>query len=712
MPFQYKLARRIARLRTVSLVACATLSVACEPNDNTLGPPDSSAVSALDAASRRNDPSSGTGAGWSKTLSISPQTALLAPGASQGFTARTKKNRSTSDLVVTWSADGGTVTSTGLYVAPTAPGRYRVIAKASNAVTDTALVSVEAAPSGDSVAAIVLTPATASLVTGTSQAFTALALLRDSTTAPATVSYSASGGTITAAGVYTAGRTPGVYSVIGKSSTGQADTAAVSVTAPVLLQRISLTPTSATVLSGGTVRFAATGVMSDGSDTTVSVTFGASGGTITSTGLYTAGSTTGTYRVVATVAGGTLADTAAVAVTSSGSQTGVAAVPADSFVNSIGVATHFNYTDTPYVLAFSTVQQRIAELGIRHIRDGGWNSGFYSRVNALKQQNGVDLLAVCDVRDLSAAACRDNIKANLLGTAVAVEGPNEYDGTGTGWETRLTDYMSQLRPALKNDPATAGMPIVAGALLGYSTSVQLGSYIDFGNEHPLRFFSPDSRQNQTSTNIWGETLHRSQQNFGGKRMWASETGYPTCPYGDGVTERAQGKYVPRFYLAWFMAGVFRTYMYEFMDEHADPAYTDKTCEWHMGMVRSDGSPKPAFTAMKNLIGLLKDPGTGFTPGKLSFALAGDTTKVLTLLMQKRDGRFYLAIWQTASVYGQFTTEQDIVVPDRPLTLTLGAPAAGIRVYRPNQGATPIQTGSGASIALQVPDEPLVVEITP
>lgn len=48
------------------------------------------------------------------------------------------------------------------------------------------------------------------------------------------------------------------------------------------------------------------------------VTFTATGGTITSSGTYTAGSTPGIYRVIATVANGLLADTATVTVTSSG----------------------------------------------------------------------------------------------------------------------------------------------------------------------------------------------------------------------------------------------------------------------------------------------------------------------------------------------------------------------------------------------------------
>ena len=57
------------------------------------------------------------------------------------------------------------------------------------------------------------------------------------------------------------------------------------------------------------------GVWSDGGTTAPAVTYSATGGTITSGGLYTAGSTAGTFRVIATQQGGTLADTAAVTIT-------------------------------------------------------------------------------------------------------------------------------------------------------------------------------------------------------------------------------------------------------------------------------------------------------------------------------------------------------------------------------------------------------------
>jgi hypothetical protein len=78
------------------------------------------------------------------------------------------------------------------------------------------------------------------------------------------------------------------------------------------LSQVILSPDTAIVTAGTTRQFSASGRMSDGSTTAVSATFSATGGTISSSGLYTAGPTAGTYRVIATANG--LADTSTVTV--------------------------------------------------------------------------------------------------------------------------------------------------------------------------------------------------------------------------------------------------------------------------------------------------------------------------------------------------------------------------------------------------------------
>jgi hypothetical protein len=106
--------------------------------------------------------------------------------------------------------------------------------------------------------------------------------------------------------------------VIGAKGTF-ADTAAVTIPTPpppVVVQQIILTPASVTLVTGATQQFTATAQMSNGTQQPATVTWTATGGTVTPVGLYTAGTIAGTsYRVIATQQGGTLADTATITLT-------------------------------------------------------------------------------------------------------------------------------------------------------------------------------------------------------------------------------------------------------------------------------------------------------------------------------------------------------------------------------------------------------------
>jgi acid phosphatase len=81
---------------------------------------------------------------------------------------------------------------------------------------------------------------------------------------------------------------------------------------------VRVAPKSATLSSSQTQAFGASGRTAAGDSVAVSVTWSATGGTITSSGLYTAGQTAGVYRVIASATNDSLADTATVTVTTGG----------------------------------------------------------------------------------------------------------------------------------------------------------------------------------------------------------------------------------------------------------------------------------------------------------------------------------------------------------------------------------------------------------
>jgi len=657
------------------------------------------------------------GAGGNGPIVISPRLVTVEPDQQVRFAAYDSALAGSEQVTgIEWTATGGSISLDGTF-SSAQTGDFLVKGRRrGNPHTDTSTVIV--VPRQPTVTAVTATPTNGSVDVNGQLQFQAVGTLSDGSTVAIGVEWRATGGAIDAGGLYTAGGVAGNYRVIAKhTTTGLADTVPVSVSAAApTLKAVVVTPASVSLQTGASQQFSAAGLLSDGTTTPVSVTYTGTGGTVSAGGLYTAGSVTGTYRVIAKQAGGTLADTSVVTITAPAAPpatgTGVQAAPSDSFVNSIGVAMHITYSNTPYGTAWPTVKARLLELGVRHIRDGGWNSDYYAKVNDLAA-NGIKVLQVTDPRQVTAQQAYQLTKANLLNAVEAVEGPNEYDASGdANWTTTLTNYLRDRYNYFRSDPATAGISLVGTAFIGWTATTQIGdvsAWVDRSNEHPLRYFPPDTPTNQTNQNIEKETYYRGTP-YGHKPMWASETGYPTCATGDGISELAQAKYMPRTYLRWWQAGVERTYVYEFLDEHAT---VDPSCETRYGILRNDLSPKPAFTAIKNLIAVLADPGAGFAAGRLAFTLTGDLTNVRTGLFQKRNGTFYLVLVQAVSVYNVYGTKADITNAPRNLTLTFPAAVSQVRVFTPRLSANPgASYTSATSVGLAVPDELMVVEITP
>ncbi|MGA2001513.1 MAG: hypothetical protein ABSG52_16110, partial [Terriglobales bacterium] len=212
-------------------------------------------------------------------VGVSPTTAALTTGGTQQFSATVS---GTTNTAVTWSASGGTISSTGLYTAPSTAGTYAITATSAADPTKSASATVSvSAPATVSVS--VAPTSTTTTTNGTAQ-FSATV----SGTTNTAVTWSATGGSISSTGLYTAPNTAGTYTVKAVSAADTTKTASGSVTvnAPVTVV-ISVAPTSATISTGGTQQFTAT----VSGTTNTAVTWSATGGSVSSAGLYTAPST-------------------------------------------------------------------------------------------------------------------------------------------------------------------------------------------------------------------------------------------------------------------------------------------------------------------------------------------------------------------------------------------------------------------------------------
>lgn len=294
MTYTFKLARRLALGHLAWPALVTVVGSACSAGEPTA--PTSSTIDPLVA------------------VQVAPKTATIETNQTIRFSGKGLDAAGDSmAIAIEWTATGGTITVNGVFSA-SATGSFRVIGKGKGGTkADTSTVTVVSPQ--PTLTAIVVTPTADTLAEGASVTFTASGKLSDGSSAPIGVVWSATGGTIDAGGRYTAGTSLGQYRVVATNTSGTiADTVPVSITAPQLAQ-VVLVPAMVTVALGGTQQFTAYGRTANGDSVVPAVTYSATGGTITTGGLYTAGAAPGIFRVIATQQGGTKADTSGVTVT-------------------------------------------------------------------------------------------------------------------------------------------------------------------------------------------------------------------------------------------------------------------------------------------------------------------------------------------------------------------------------------------------------------
>jgi hypothetical protein len=210
------------------------------------------------------------------SLTLSPSTASLQPGQQVQFTATVS---GTSNSTVNWAVSGGTISSTGLYKAPSATGTYTVTATSAADPTKSSSATVTVAAQ----VSISISPTTSSLQGGAQQLFVAMI----SGTSNTAVTWSASAGTIASNGTYTAPSAAGNYAVtaVSVADPTKSASAAVSVSVPQAIT-VRVSPATVSMPQKWQQQFAATVSGSSNTAVTWSVTQGI--GTITSSGLYTA----------------------------------------------------------------------------------------------------------------------------------------------------------------------------------------------------------------------------------------------------------------------------------------------------------------------------------------------------------------------------------------------------------------------------------------
>lgn len=422
----------------------------------------------------------------------------------------------------------------------------------------------------------------------------------------------------------------------------------------------------------------------------------------------------------------------------------------DSIVDMLGLDTHFDYDTYKLTPTFfeDVLRPAVLELGVRHLHDstgeiGSTTSSYTSKLKSLSD-SGIDFILTINPQlwmipigsNEYPNPLMQKLRALQLGGVVSGRtfngpinilayqlGPNEYDHApqntwngrnwkqavdayrGSNWMNDLLAYNQSAYPGIKSDPVTSLVPQVIAVPLvhvdeyattpGMEVLANLGDYADVGNAHVYC-------HHRGPFDCLNRNFHHWENFYPGKPVWISEFGYSNANHVSGVSESKATKLFLRSVFEFANRGIKKAYYYSMLDEA--PAGGTTLSDLY-GIMRRDGTKKPVFYTFKNLISILKDPGSQSSPGTLQYTIDGANSNLHRRLLQKRSGEFYLALWNELTT----STEADQV---QTVSLSFNT-AMDISVYDPRVGSTPQrQLLNTTGITLTIPDSVLLVAIKP
>ena len=411
------------------------------------------------------------------------------------------------------------------------------------------------------------------------------------------------------------------------------------------------------------------------------------------------------------------------------------AVSARDFLDTLGVVTHIVYKDGAYANT-RLVAQDLQYLGIHHVRDG------------IIDHLGPDTAGLADYQALAKAGMRfdlvvghqpqadpgqsfvatnlamlETLRRAMPSSIVAVEGPNEINN----WPVASYKGLAGVPAALASQRDLYAAVHATGSLHGIAVydltggpqQISLAGRADYANQHPYPhnglqpggWVSSGFAEAYAIPGPYPKVITETG-NFSLPPGWPA--GKPWWEAGTylGVDETTQAKGILNTYLDAMAQGVSRTYVYELLDQKPDLAGTNSFL--HYGLFRFDHAPKPAATAIHALVSILSagPPVNGAGRDRLDYDAALPATAG-SLLLQKADGVFVLALWNTIPFWAwDATSSHAVSAPPLPITLTLPRAAKSIQVFDPLRGTTPLATAAGTDrITLGLVDHPVLVEIT-
>ena len=372
------------------------------------------------------------------------------------------------------------------------------------------------------------------------------------------------------------------------------------------------------------------------------------------------------------------------------------------FIDSIGINVHLSFHDSPYA-NLPLITQELTALGVRHVRDGA--SLTSEGLDALQavawlrlRSQGIRVNAMVDpryaVKTMTARSLLALVSAGG-GAVESVEGPNELDVSGIAdWPAVDRAYQRSLWEARQSLGLSRGDVSLIGPAMAFAADGEklgdISAYADFGNLHPypgglapsVIFPRPGTQQDFLS-----KSLAQAAVMYDSLPIYVTESGWHNC-FGDqreipATSLEAAARYVPRLFLENFNHGIRRTYLYELIAWRPDPEGTNH--EDHWGLLEYDGTEKPAFRALKNLISLISVSAAvqmeapTQTPAAANFRYRLEASGSLSLVhhtaLRAADGSLVLLLWQEVSSFN-IAKQHDIDVPIQMVRIHLDHARAG------------------------------------
>src|SRR4051794_35172939 len=374
------------------------------------------------------------------------------------------------------------------------------------------------------------------------------------------------------------------------------------------------------------------------------------------------------------------------------SLTSTQAISASALTNSIGVNTHIDFNKYGYQ-NLGTTEAAINYLGIKNLRDSannpndvGANGSWQQVANATGAKFDDFMTEGSPTADLNDLGYAKQLAAQ--GILNFIEGGNENDNAYALSQGNSIDWTANFQQQVYAAGHALGLPVINMSFGSgwtatnnwhgdYDKVGNLSAYADYANAHTYQ------QAGQTTDSAIQQLNADAKLAAASRPVITTEIGWDNNTFSQANAAR--------FALDAVFDGIkdgdVKSYFYALFDDGSGK----------VGLMNQDGTAKPAGTAIHNLTTIMADSGTA-RHDSLTYGLTGTTTNDNSLLMEKSNGTFQLALWN----------EKDAA---HSITLNLGSAAQTVRIYDPLTGSTAIQTYSKASsVRVNVPDHPVIVEI--